>query len=469
MGETDSTSESDSDSESESESDSESETTDTTDTDTTNTDTDTDTTETDTETTGIDPSSCLDTDLPYNGPLCGPQDDPCIVLRDEAVSADQAFRNDSPAIALDSNCDPHVLYSVAVNGYHGFYASRIDADTWETEETPMEIATCGLVIDPSGDRAIAQVDDGAFGISLWERIDGQWSELASQDSMNHSRAQGLGRDTGGKLHTAFWSASGEPRIGTFTDMWSFTPSMGGQAQDVALAVDELNASGHMTYWTSIEGTWELYWETPPEGLELVAPLSLNVLEVREQAVTVIPPMGLDLPSQPWVLLADRMAPQSYHRIVLASREGVKDWQLREVAVEDPNSDQTCFQEPNGPDDTCTYDYIRYRPLEVVSSHAGDVRYLYLQTNHKGTLVAECVNMPFPMCFWNLESDTSTSELRIGWPTEDGTDEAVVAQDVFPTRLTATMDSAGNLHLAMYDRPPSSGDPTVRYLAFGSGN
>lgn len=456
------------------------ETTETTEDPTTDTGTESDTTdpsesESDTDPTDsgtdtdIDPSSCLDIDLPYEGPLCGPEQDPCQVLRDEFVSPDQNFRNDSPAIALDSSCSPHVLYSVAVGGYHGFYAQRTGVDTWETEDTPMDVATCGLTIDPADDSAVAQVDDGAFGVSLWRRIDGQWSELASQNSMNHSRAQGLGRDTTGNLHTAMWSAAGEPRIGTYTDSWNFLTAVGSQAQDVALGVDELNASGHMTYWTSIEGTWELYWEAPPEPPELVAPLVSNVLEVREQALTVIPPMGLDLPTQPWVLLADRTAPQGHHKILLASREGVKDWNVREVAAEDPDSDQTCFQEPNGPGDSCNYDYIRYQPLEIVSSHGGDVRFLYLQLNHKGTLVAECVDMPFPMCFWTLDSDESTSELRVGWPTEDGVGEAVVAQDVFPTRMTAVLDSGGNIHIAYYDRPPTMGDPTVRYLAIGSGN
>jgi len=457
-----------------SDTDSDSETTDsdTTDSDT-DSETDSDTTDSESESdsdttdTGLDPASCLDADLPYEGSLCGPEQDPCVVLVNESVDPEPSFRNDSPAIALDAQCQPNILYSVAVGGYHGFFARRTGDNAWETEPTPMEVATCGLATDPDQDIAYAQVDDGAFGVSIWQRVDDQWSELASQNSMNHSRAQGFGRDTSGKLHSAFWSADGGAKLGDYVNSWEVSPTQGTAAQDVALGVDELNSGGHLTYWTSAEGTWELYWEMPPEGPELIAPLGLNSLEVREQALTVIPPEGLDLPTQPWVLLATRTAPQNHHKIVLASREGAQDWNLREVAAEDPDTDQNCYGDPNGPDDTCNYDYTRYLPLEIVSSHGGDVRFMYLQTRYTGELFSECVDMPFPMCWWVQGEDTSTSELRVGWPTDNGIAEAVVAENVFPTRLTAVVDSVGRVHMAMYERAPGLGDPTVRYLAFGS--
>ncbi|MGB1278126.1 MAG: hypothetical protein ACPG77_20435, partial [Nannocystaceae bacterium] len=342
-------------------------------------------------------ASCLDADLPYEGSLCGPEQDPCVVLADELVHPEPSFRNDSPALALDAMCQPNIMYSVAEGGYHGFFARRTGDDVWETEPTPMAVATCGLAADPDQDIAYAQVDDGAFGVSIWQRVDGDWSELASQDSMNHSRAQSFGRDTTGKLHSAFWSADGDAKLGEYVNAWDVSVTQGTSAQDVALGVDELNAGGHLSYWTSAEGTWELYWESPPEGPELIAKLGLNVLEIREQALTVIPPEDLDLPAQPWALLATRTAPQNHHKIVLASREGPQDWKRREVAAEDPGTDQTCFGSPNGQDDTCNYDYIRYHPLEIVSSYGGDVRFMYLQIHYTGELSAECVVMPFPMC------------------------------------------------------------------------
>ena len=98
---------------------------------------------------------------------------------------------------------------------------------------------------------------------------------------------------------------------------------------------------------------------------------------------------------------------------------------------------------------------------VTGGPDGEVRFLYLMTNFLGTVVAECVDFPFPMCFWTPQSDSSVSELRIGWPAQPK-QWATVAEDVFPTGLTAVVDAGGRIHMSFYDSE-NTGDPVVRYL------
>lgn len=406
------------------------------------------------------PTSCLPADFPADIPLCGGGGPACALKRDELVSPDPQFRNDMPALALRGDCGPAVLYSVAVGGYHGFYAERAGVDAWTSEATPMEIATGSLEHDVDADEAIAMVDDGAFGATLWRRAGGVWAKQSGLAGMNHTRAPQLVRDAGGKLHLGHVDGDNNALYELFDGTWT-KKQLDKQADiHVRLALDPA-AKPRLTYWSSKELTWKLYFTAPPAAPETITPLGSNVLERPHTALALA---GLD--ATPWVLAARKQADGQHHDVVLFHRTGPAMWAEEVVVAEDPPADKTCDGDPGGPGETCPYDYVRHYPLALFTTGAGEVRALYNALRYKGTLVAQCQPMPFPFCVWVGQSDESTAELRVAWPGSKPEEHEVAATDVFTDRATARLDPGGNMHLALYHYAPGGVDPTVRYLAIG---
>lgn len=405
------------------------------------------------------PSSCLDADFPVLAPLCGGGGPACALKRDEVVSPNQKFRNDMPAIALRGDCGPVVLYSEAVGGYHGFYAERTGKDAWTAAPTPMDVATGSLEYDPGADEAIAMVDDGAFGATLWRRAGGVWKQVSALDGMNHTRAPQLVRDTDGKLHLGHVDADNTALYDMFDGAWS-SKQLDKQADiHVRLALDAA-AQPRLTYWSSKEATWKLYFVAPPAAPEAVTPLNSNVLERAHTSLALADP-----DATPWVLVARKQPDQQHHDIVLLHRTGLAKWAEELVAAEDGVADKTCDGEPEGPGQQCQYDYVRLYPLALFAAGA-EVRAVYDAINYKGTMVSECNPMPFPICVWVPQSDSSTAELRVAWPGSQPQEHEVAATDVFTDRATGRLDPGGNMHLALYDYAPGTPDPIVRYLAIG---
>ncbi len=430
---------------------------------TTGTSGDTTTGETTGETTtgGIEdlPTSCLDVDFPVTAQLCGAGGPVCVVKRDELVSAKQAFRNDMPAIALRGDCGPAVLYSEAVGGYFGFYGERTGADAWTIEPTPMSVATGSLEFDPGADQAVAIVDDGAFGVTLWQRPGGVWAQTSALVGMNHIRAPQLVRDAGGKLHIGHIDDKQGAFHEVFDGAWSKNPVDMDADIHVRLALD-VAAEPRLSYWSSKEATWKLYFAAPPAQPEVVASLQSNVLDRPHTSLVLV-----GAKQTPWVLMARMQPDQVHHDLVLLHRTGPANWAEQTLVAEDAIADKTCEGEPVGPGQQCDYDYVRFYPLALFSAKE-EVRALYAAVNFTGTLIAECQQMPFPFCFWAPQSDASTSELRIAWPDSDPQQHQVVAADVFTDRATGRLDPGGNMHLAFYDRAPGAPDPVVRYVAIG---
>lgn len=437
------------------------ESTDTTDATSTTTSSDTSTTDTSTTdtTTGDPPGSCLDVDFPVVAPLCGDGGPPCTLQRDELVSPEPHFRNDMPAIALRGDCGPSVIYSVAEGGYFGFYAERTGPDAWATEPTPMSIATGSLDAVPGEDALIAAVDDGAFGVSLWRRSGGTWQEESKLAGMHHTRAPQLVRDSADDLHLGHIDDDGNLLHTTYDGAWTKQPLQGQTEIHVRIALDPQDAP-RLIAWSSINLTWQLFFVAPPAMPEIITNLGSNVLDHHHTALALV---GAD--SVPWVLLSRKQLDQSHHDVVLAHRTGPGAWDLEVLIAENPGADQTCGAPPFQPGQICQYDYRRVYTTALVAS-ATEVRALYTEIHHTGTLVAECVQNPQPFCFWQPMTDTSTGELRVAWPGAAPADHQVVADDVFTDRATARLDTAGAIHLAFYDYPPPGGDPVVRYLRVG---
>ena len=405
------------------------------------------------------PTSCLDVEFPVSAQLCGAGGPACVVKRDELVSAKQAFRNDMPAIVLRGDCGPAVLYSEAVGGYFGFYGERTGADAWTIEATPMSVATGSLEFDPGADQAVAIVDNGAYGVTLWQRPGGVWKQTSALMGMNHIRAPQLARDAGGKLHIGHIDDNQNAFHEVFDGAWSKNPVDMDADIHVRLALDAA-AKPRLSYWSSKEATWKLYFAAPPAKPEVVASLQSNSLERTHTSLILV-----GAKETPWVLMARKQPDQLHHDLVLLHRIGPANWAEETLMAEDAIADETCENEPGGPGQQCNYDYVRFYPLALFSAKE-EVRALYTAVNFKGTLISQCQPMPFPICVWAPQSDSSTSDLRIAWPGSKPEQHQVVADDVLTNRATGRLDPGGNMHLAFYDQGPGEPDPVVRYLAVG---
>ncbi len=415
----------------------------------------------DTTTGGVDdlPTSCQDVDFPAPAKLCGADGPACVVKRDELVSDKLAFRNDMPAIALRGDCGPAVLFSEAVGGYFGFYGQRTGTDAWTVEATPMNLATGSLEFDPGADQASAIVDDGAYGVTLWRRTGGAWKQASALTGMNHVRAPQLVRDAQGKLHIGHVDDDQNALHEVFDGAWSKSQVDKDADIHVRIALDAA-AKPRLTYWSSKEATWKLYFAAPPAQPEVVTPLQSNLLEHAHTSLALVGPEAT-----PWVLMARKQADQLHHDLVLLHRLGPAKWAEETLVAEDGAADKTCEFEPGGPGEQCEYDYVRLYPLALFTA-TDEVRALYTAINHKGTMISDCKQMPFPICVWTPQSDASTSDLRVAWPGSEPQQHAVVASDVFTDRATGRLDPGGNMHLAFYDIAPGTADPVVRYIAIG---
>jgi len=402
---------------------------------------------------------CVDDNLPYAGPLCGPDEQPCEVTIDEAVEAEHHFRNESPAVTFDNLCDPQVLFSVAEGGYHGYFAARDGDASWPTAATPFPIARVGLAYDHDAEQTLALTYNGAFGTSLWSR-DQDWEELAPLPGKQIASAHGFARDPAGPLHAAVVTDGNAPRYAMYDGGW-MTDDLGDQAPaSAALALDG-DSNPHMTFWSSTDLTWKLYYTAPPEAPEEILALGSNVLNIQRQGVAAIPGDGDPLATSALSLAAIQQL-GGLHELVLSARLGPDKWTTETIIAENDDEAQLCQTEPLEPGQTCDYDYTRYLPLEIVSSAGGDARFFYRYTRYVGTLVAECVQMPFPICNWVPLSDENEAELRIGWPTEEGPAWTTLISDAFFTDMTAVIDAQGRIHIAAYDTE-NTGETMVRYL------
>lgn len=417
--------------------------------------------DTSTGTTGGDelPTSCQDGDFPGDAALCGAEGPACALRRDELVSAEQAFRNDMPALALRGDCGPALLFSEAVGGYFGFYGERSGAGEWSVEATPMAVATASLEYDPGADQALAMVDDGAFGVSLWRRSDGAWAQVNALAGMNHVRAPQLARDAEGQLHLAHIDGAQQVLHEVFDGAWSKSQLDQDADIHVRLALGPA-AAPRLSYWSSKEATWKLYFAAPPVKPEPVTALGSNVLERAHTSLALAGPEAT-----PWVWMARKQGDQQHHDLVLLHQLGRGEWAEETLAAEDPVADETCDVQAEAAGQVCAFNYVRLHPLALFAG-GGGVRALYTAIHHKGTLVAECVMVPFPLCSWAPQTDTSTAELRVAWPGSEAAQHQVVALDVFSERATGRLDPGGNMHLAFYDQAPGTADPVVRYLAIG---
>ncbi len=410
--------------------------------------------------TGVGLGGCYDPgDYPYAGTLCGPAANPCVVIADEAVDPTGHFRNGAPAIVLDDDCEPQVLYSVAEGGFIGHFARRTAADTWDDAQTPFPVARGGLGFAAATGETLAMPYDGAFGVEIW-RWDGMWTLEDSLAGQQLLRSRSVTHDGNGTLHVGLVTNGSDLLHGQWDGAWA-TTNLDMQVNSAATALGP-GGEANLGYWTSTNGTWEMRWAVPNQPTELVSALGSNLLSVIDHGIAVVPDGGAGTPH---VVFATQSVAGGLHEVVYARRVGANNWTVVPVASESQATNTQCGPPPNVAGQQCNYDFIRMRPLDIVASDGGDVRIFYAQDHFMGTLQSVC--MPGPgggFCDWQSIATSDTSDFMIAWPTQGGgIADAVVMSDRRVQSMMSSVDIDGRIHIAAY---AGFGSPVVDYLRIG---
>lgn len=385
--------------------------------------------------------------------MCGPGGAPCEVS-EEVVDPTSGFRNGSPSITHDADCSPQLFYSFAEGGFTGTLAVRDGDGGWSLNVVPEAAARPGVVYDAVAGNTQLVMDDGAFGVHLytWDGAFGAGDTLAGQHGI---RSQGVAGIGDGILELGLTTPTGSAAVhGTYDSGWA-TASLEDNATSVGAGV---TATGdpQVTFWGSGGGTWEMYWTDPLGGVsEVVTPHGSNVLNDGTNILGIIEDV-------PRIVLSLRQ-PNGLAAVALTTRQGVDDWTVDTIVAEDPTGEETCTAPPSFDGEICNFDLVRYRPLGLVVSQGGEVRAYYAEDHCMGTLAADCVDMPFPMCFWNPMTDDSVYTVFMAAPTGDGGFESqAVISDRQILGMDTSLDAYGVTHVAAY--VAEGGGSSVAYFS-----
>jgi len=350
-----------------------------------------------------------------------------------------------------------VCFARAVGGQHGFYATQLE-DEWAVEPTPMATARCSIAADRTTQAPAVAVDSGAFGVSVWMRIFGDWSLDETFAGDNHLVSGALTTDDDGKLHVGYWSRDDGVFHGVRDDDWEVAAT-GDSGQGVRVAADAAGRT-HLVYWSAGDGAWLLRWAAPPAAPEVALQLGGGQLtgEAQRHALVVTGGGGGDVElGTPHVLTA--VPRDGEHDIVALRRNGADDWTTTLLA-EDVTVERCRHQPMEG--QRCAYDYVTHSPLAAVAGRDGPVRFLLTRTHHTGELIGECQSPRF--CNWRPEVDTSTSQLLVGAVEGDDVLVSAVTDGLFADFGSAAVDEAGRVHVVAYAKVADG--LVVEYLLLG---
>lgn len=407
----------------------------------------------------VDPKVCGVVELPTNAELCGPNLE-CKMLTVDEVDPDH-FRNRAPAIALDDEGVPHVLFSIAEGGYHG-YLAKMTPTGWDVAETPMPVTYGGLV--GGGGSLSAVIYDGAFGVTHWEHAGGGWSLKEELEGADGGAFAGhLFKDDAGCLHAGILGAAGsKPGYAHRGDFWTYDveTTENSAGLEAALAVTG-DGDPHLLWWGGGASGWAAMWRGPDGTVETVSPYNSGSLESNEQ------PQGIALVGDtPHVVLGRRLADGSGTEVVHGTRMGPDAWQITPITSV-PWGD-TCSGEP-ADGEICHLDFWELRPLGIVSSGNGDVRAFYGKEHVTGTLKGKCEfggpPGPPPMCLWETVEYEVAPEIHVAWADgQGGMATAEVSTESNPLRISLLANTDGRIHAAAYSR--GTDGTKVHYLYIG---
>jgi hypothetical protein len=418
-------------------------------------------------TTGEPTPGCYDPlTFPWAGPLCGPAALPCVVQADETIEPTAAPRAGFPTVAVDDDCAPAVLHAQSDGGALGFFARRTGAAAWDVQPTPFPMSQGGLDYDPVTGFFGAMVYQGGFQVSARTYDGVAWNAgvpLMGSYALS-TKAFALTGDA--TLHGLLT----QPGVGfvdaTWSGAWMLAAMATGGPTDVspALAVAP-DGTHHYTYWHDGVGGPMLRWgESAALSLEEVMPYGGVVVQpglAQELALTDDGMGGV----VPHVLAGTETGIPGRVQVVYARRDGVALWTTHVVAAEDPLGETTCDVPPTMPGEVCTLDRITYRPLAIVASLGGDVRWLYTDVHQLVDYASECA----PECVWVPTTDATTYDVRIGWLEGGVPTSALLLADTRLVRANAEIDGTGTMHIVAYAEEvpdgPGSG-LTVEYFRVG---
>jgi len=425
------------------------------DTTTGTTETATDTTSGDSSTTdtGVVEGNCYDPAThPWAGALCGSAALPCTILVDEPVDPFSYHRNGSPAVTHDDQCTPHVLYSVAENGYFGHLATRTGVDDWPNVSVPVELALGGVAWDTALDATRVLACDGAFHVTQHVYDGAQWFDLPDIAGQYLLRASGVASLGQGVLHVGVLSSTDTATYARYDgNGWATSPYQSGTR--VATAVSPAD-DAHVTYFATpaVDNWYLMYVAAPDADPEIAVDYGSPSLDIGIQAVATVD-------TTPHAVLA-RRSDGDLHEIVHTRRLGPGSWLTAVVIAEDDTNAMLCEYEPMFDGELCEFDYVRYRPLGIATSHGGDVRLFYAEDHYIGSFEATCEMFG---CFWQEYSNESVYSTWIAAPNDDGYDRTMLL-DRRIEELDLDVDGEGHIHVAAYVEAP--GGLVVDYLLLG---
>ena len=397
---------------------------------------------------------------------CGPPDRPCRMAAAPLQIDPPHHRNDAPAIAVDGDGLPRILFSVAEGGYHARFAQLGLADEggdgeWITDPAPMALARGGLAVLPDS-TWVGVTYDGANHLSRYVHVDRQaWDLEGEWQGQRTLIAHGVDADRLGRVHITPFGGNGGPvewvtrrANGQLDD----TVQIAARGQHAVVGVGTDN-EGHVTWWSSEGGRgWELmYTKADNVRPEVVLPLGGGALSVQSHALAVEAgrdQRGIDVPH----ILAMGGQPLALTHIWRGARGG---WQTDEIAEDEPSPGCGNGGQPEEGEE-CETESVRYLPIDAVASpDHRHIRFLYSRIHTSTKMTAGCQGgggMP-PFCDWQVVENNITQSLHIAWPSPDGGTESVRLQEGIGGVGTAAIDGQGRIHVAVY----AAGGLPVMYL------
>jgi hypothetical protein len=366
-----------------------------------------------------------------------------------SFGADQA-----PALALDGSCTPHVL--TATEWTKTLFSTFDLKAGWTTSMTPMPSYSGSLTYTPAGE-AYALAHDGDFNTTLW-KLSGAWLQVDSLPGQVGAQDQGFGVDPLGNLHAALWTSGSGIDVDTFDGAWTVgasTPS----TFPPTLAVSATNAS-HVAYWqwlSSGTSSAGFSWWSPPGAPEIVAMTTLNpsqeTTSIATSAADAANPAGT-----PHILFGLPRADFT-NAVTYATRTGPSQWSTVTIAADGPPANPC--PTPGG---SCTVTAAVDLPIGIVATASGDVRMFYSTENVTYTCSAGSCSPSES----SPGAEAAGSTLRIAW-LEKGVPESLPLATVNnPSVATLAIDTAGNIHLAVFEVTISATTMSfaTRYLQIG---
>jgi hypothetical protein len=400
-----------------------------------------------------DPLPCGQALERFQGSLCGPASNPCVVRRNEVIPDSRGFRNDGPDLAIDRHDEAHILYPLAESGFYGFLVRAADGMPFGVEAIEPAMAVGAIAFDPD-DRLYAMLNDG-YASRLW-RADGDWELLyRSIPSIRAGRPGSLRRDDVGCLHVGATIDDAPAYLRRATgNTWTFdalTTETGSEPL-VALAP---SGQPHLAYFTTGgDDSAELFWTAPPSAPEPI--LLINIRgEQRYPAALAVTGENGDTLGTPHILALQYSSDHERAAVVHAARRADGTWQVQTLAEEsalDPYGQgicPTCAAVPEE-NESCTCTYAAVRPLAIVTNDADDLRLLYARYDVALDLRGYCNARPQIVCEWT-GSRTVAGSVVLAWPTAAGMAQQTVVDGILPGAAAAALDSRGRIHLALTDR------------------